>query len=901
MELQLESLKYQDIAVQSVVKVFDGTEKNTFDNACIEGIRSNVCKLTAEQIKDNIKGVLTENGIDEETAKLSTDNDLCIEMETGTGKTLVYIKTIYELYKHYGFTKFIILVPSVAIRQGVLSAFKIFDKQLENIYGFTPKAFEYDSKRLNKVTNFIEEQHPQVMVMTLASFNSEDKILNQAQREDLFANIPFIDAIGKTNPIIIMDEPQEGMDTENSIKQIAKLNPLLKFRYSATHKVLKNLVYRLTPYDSYKQGLVKKIEVLTVTEKNDEATIKIELTETQNGKGDPKAKLKAWKMKGGKYVFEETNWLKVGDNLGEKANNPSYLNYKITRINKSLKTGKWSVEFSNGAILEEKQSAGNLQSIWALQLEWLIRRHFQKTLKFAEQGIKCLSLIFIDKVANYIGETPIIKDLFIEKYKLVYAEMNEGKQPTDEHINQIQGYYFAQKASGEFADNEGGQKEQKKIYELILKGKEELLTITNPVQFIFSHSALGVGWDNPNVFNIATLNTAYSEIRKRQEIGRGLRICVNQDGHRIYDALNVEDTDRINQLTVIPNETYETFVTQYQEEIKDVYGTTKAGAGLTHTHKGKPQNEVHFKRNTSEPIDAAFKRFWKSLAKKTDYLISFNEENLIEKSKVEINKINIADYVAEVSSRSIGEITEEGIKDDFGGTETYSLKAYFTPLDLVEELSENTGLSYRTLFKIVEGITNHEHFVKNPPQFIHQASVIIRNIELDEMIRGLDYHLTGEEFPFSFDDFVKNIAPQAYVETPKRGVFDKMLVDSDVERWFAKTADLDDEIICFLKLPSYYKIKTPIGEYEPDFGLVMKRKSLKTGSESEYYFVIETKGTNDINDKKSLTESEVYRIKCAMKHFEALGVEVYYKAPVKEYSYFKTEATKTINSIIEQA
>jgi len=901
MELQLESLKYQDIAVQSVVKVFDGTEKNTFDSACIEGIRSNVCKLTAEQIKENINGVLTENGIDEETAKLSADNDLCIEMETGTGKTLVYIKTIYELYKHYGFTKFIILVPSVAIRQGVLSAFKIFDKQLENIYGFTPKAFEYDSKRLNKVTNFIEEQHPQVMVMTLASFNSEDKILNQAQREDLFANIPFIDAIGKTNPIIIMDEPQEGMDTENSIKQIAKLNPLYKLRYSATHKVLKNLVYRLTPYDSYKQGLVKKIEVLTVTEKNDEATIKIELTETQNGKGDPKAKLKAWKMKGGKFVFEETNWLKVGDNLGEKTNNPSYLNYKITRINKSLKTGKWSVEFSNGVILEEKQSAGNLKSIWALQLEWLIRRHFQKTQKFAEQGIKCLSLIFIDKVANYIGETPIIKDLFIEKYKLVYAEWNEGKQPTDEHINQIQGYYFAQKASGEFADNEGGQKEQKKIYELILKGKEELLTITNPVQFIFSHSALGVGWDNPNVFNIATLNTAYSEIRKRQEIGRGLRICVNQDGHRIYDALNVEDTERINQLTVIPNETYETFVTQYQEEIKEVYGTTKAGAGLTHTHKGKPQNEVHFKRNTSEPIDAAFKRFWKSLAKKTDYLISFNEENLIEKSIEEINKINIADYVAEVSSRSIGEITEEGIKDDFGGTETYALKAYFTPLDLVEELSENTGLSYPTLFKIVEGITNHEHFVKNPPQFIHQAAAIIRNIELDEMIRGLDYHLTGEAFPFSFDDFVRNIAPQAYVDTPKRGVFDKMLVDSDVERTFAKTADLDDEIICFLKLPSYYKIKTPIGEYEPDFGLVMKRKSLKTGSESEYYFVIETKGTNDINDKKSLTESEVYRIKCAMKHFEALGVEVHYKAPVKEYSYFKTEATKTINSIIEQA
>lgn len=888
MGLQLENLKYQEIAVQSVVKVFDGTEKNSFDNACIEGIRSNVCKLTSEQIKENIQGVLKENGIDEETAQLSADQDLCIEMETGTGKTLVYIKTILELYKHYGFTKFIILVPSIAIRQGVLSAFRIFDKQLSAIYGFTPKAFEYDSKRLNRVTNFIEEQHPQVMVMTLASFNSEDKILNQAQREDLFANMPFIDAIGKTNPIIIMDEPQEGMDTDNSIKQIAKLNPLFKLRYSATHKVLRNLVYRLTPYDSYKQGLVKKIEVLTVTEKNDEATIKIELTETQNGKGEPKAKLKAWKLKGGKFVFEETNWLKVGDNLGEKTNNPSYLNYQVTRINKSLKTGKWSVEFSNGAILEEKQAAGNLTSIWGLQLEWLIRRHFQKAEKLAKQGIKCLSLIFIDKVANYIGESPIIKELFIEKYKLVYAEWNEGQLPSDEHINQIQGYYFAQKAGGEFADNEGGQKEQKKIYELILKGKEELLTITNPVQFIFSHSALGVGWDNPNIFNIATLNTAYSEIRKRQEIGRGLRICVNQDGQRTYDALYVEDTERLNQLTVIPNETYETFVTQYQEEIKEVYGNAQAGAGLTHTHKGQPQNAVHFKRNQNETLNSAFKRFWTSIARKTDYLVSFNEDELLRKSIVQISELKLADYVAEVSSRSIGELTEQGIKDHFGGTETYALKAHFTPLDLVEEISENTGLCYESAFKIVNGISNFDQFIKNPPQFIHQAAAIIRNIELDEMIRGLDYHLTGEVFPFSFDDFVKNIAPQAFVDTPNRGVFDKMLVDSEVERTFAKTADRDDEVLCFLKLPSYYKIKTPIGDYEPDFGLVMKRKSLKTGSESEYYFVIETKGTNDLNDKKALTESEVYRIKCALKHFEALGVEVHYKAPVKDYSYFKT-------------
>ncbi|MBL0238416.1 MAG: DEAD/DEAH box helicase family protein [Saprospiraceae bacterium] len=903
MELKLENLKYQDEAIQAVVKVFDGTEKNTFDNACFEGIRSNVSKLSFEQLQENIKSIAEENGIELETLNLTAEKDLTIEMETGTGKTLVYIKTIYELYKHYGFTKFIILVPSVAIRQGVLGTFNSFNSQLESIYGFKPNSFEYDSKKLSKVTNFIEDQHPQVMIMTLASFNSEDKILNQAQREDLFANIPFIDAIGKTNPIILMDEPQEGMDTENSVKQIAKLNPLFKIRYSATHKAVKNLLYRLTPYDSYKQGLVKKIEVLTVTEKNDEATIKIELAETQNGTSAPKAKLKAWHQSNStnKFDFKLTAWLKVGDNLGEKTNNPSYLNYKVERINKSLKSGKWSITFSNGVELFEKQASGNLENIWALQLEWLIHRHFAKTQKLATNGIKCLSLIFIDRVANYMGETPIIKNLFIEKYKGIYPEYNDGKSATDQHIQDIQGYYFAQKASGEYADNEGGVKEQGKIYELILKGKEELLTISNPVQFIFSHSALGVGWDNPNVFNIATLNTAYSEIRKRQEIGRGLRICVNQDGQRIYDALTVEDAERINQLTVIPNETYETFVTQYQEEIKAIYGSTKAGAGMTHTHKGKPQDEVQFKRNPSDTIDAAFKRFWKSLAKKTDYTIAFNEENLIETATQRINAITIPDYVIEASSHLINEITDEGKQDTFGGTESIKQKARFTPLDLVEELSENTGLSYNTLFKIVEQLTNHNELIKNPPRYIHEAAAIIRNIELDEMLRGLDYHLIGESYPFSFNDFIRNVVSNGYVDTPNKGVFDKMLIDSDVERQFSLGADRDPEIVCFIKLPSWYKIKTPIGEYEPDFGLIMKRKELKSGNEKEFYFVLETKGTNNINDKKALTESEVYKIKCAMKHFTTLGVEVHYNAPIKDYQFFRTEADKTINKVIEQA
>lgn len=872
MEIKLEELEYQQMAIKSVVNVFEGNNKNTFDNACTEGIRSNVCTISKEKLEENIKSVLLENGIDEEIAKLSPEQELTIEMETGTGKTLVYIKSIYELYKHYGFTKFIILVPSIAIRQGVLSTLSAFEKQLESIYGFTPKYFEYNSKRLNKVTNFIEEQHPQIMVMTLASFNSEDKILNQAKREDLFANIPFIDAIGRTNPIIIMDEPQEGMDTDNSIKQIAKLNPLFKIRYSATHKVSKNKMYRLTPYDSYKQGLVKKIEVLTVTERNDEATLKLELSETQNAKGDPKAKIKAWhQAKSGKIEFKPTKWLKKGDNLGTITNNPSYLKYQISRINKSLRTGKWSVSFTNGTEIFEKQASGNIQSIWALQLEWLIIRHFVKKQKLQEQGIKCLSLIFIDKVANYVSDEPVIKNLFVEKYKEIYPEFHENKQPTAEHIDAIQGFYFAQTGKGEYTDNENSMRKNKDVFDAILKDKTGLLNFgnetANKIEFIFSHSALGVGWDNPNIFNIATLSNSYSEIKKRQEIGRGLRICVNTEGQRIYDKLSVEDSERINQLTVIPNETYETFVTQYQEEIKEVYGTSRAGAGMKHTHKGKAQNEVHFKRSDEDNINKAFKQFWNALAKKTGYTVAFDEQSLIERSIQAINRIKIADYEAEVSSRSVGEIDESGIVDTFGGKETYKLKAQFSALDLMEEISENTGLSCVTTYKILEKII-YKYLIKNPPAFIHKASSIIKNIELEEMLRGLDYHLTAETFPFDFRDF-------------------------------AKGADNDDEVICFLKLPAYYKIQTPIGEYNPDFGIVMKRKSLRDGSESEFYFVIETKGTNDINNKKALKESEIYKIQCALKHFATLGVEVQYKAPVKDYQYFKTEANKTINELVE--
>lgn len=896
MELKLEQLKYQEEAIKSIISVFKGQEKNTFDNACSEGIRANVLSLTSDEILSNIKDTLIGNGIDEQVANLTNCNDLCIEMETGTGKTLVYIKTIFELFKHYGFTKFIILVPSVAIKEGVLTTFKTFEKQLEDIYNIKPNYFEYDSKRLSKVTNYVEEQHPQVMVMTLQSFNSDDRILNQAQREDLFANMPYIEAITKTNPIIIMDEPQEGMDTDNSIERLKTINPLFKIRYSATHKILKNLIYRLTPYDSYKQGLVKKIEVLTVSEKNDEASMKIELNKIELKAGkSPKAVLKAWHQTANGFKFKNTKKLEEHSDLHEATGNIIYKDYKIEQIAKPIR-GEGFVKFKNGAIVYENEQSKDYSSIFSEQLYWLVDTHFRKKEELRKKGIKCLSLVFIDRVDNYIQDDGIIKKSFTEQYKKVHKEFYQ-KEANSEQIGKCQGYYFAQTGKGDYTDNERSMTSNKELFDLILKDKEELLNIENPVEFIFSHSALGVGWDNPNVFNIATLNQSYSEIKKSQEIGRGLRICVNQDGERVYDDTQVEEGKEINLLTVIPNETYETFVSQYQTEIEEVYGTSKAGAETRHNHKRKNTTEKEIKRNDAHFSSSSFKEFWKRLSRKTEYLVAFNEENLIRNSIKALNEITIPEHLIQINIGRIQGLTSEGVTTSGYGEETKKASITFSPLDIIEEISENTAIAYPTVFKIIQGFHNKKEIVKNPPRFLQEAIQRIRNVELDEMLRAPDYKLTGETL--NLDEFKKCIIKntEKIEPTPNKGIYDHIVWDSEHEQRFAREADTDSEVVCFLKLPSFYTIKTPAGPYNPDFGLVLKKRKIRDDKISEYYFVIETKGTNDINDRKSLTENEIYKIKCAIKHFEALGIEakVNFAAPIKEFKTFKNKVEEIIN------
>lgn len=900
MQFKLETPEHQRTAIQSVVEVFRGMERNTYDNATDEDIRANYCSLPLDALMANIRRIAADNGIEPSRVFLQESRDVCIEMETGTGKTLTYLQSAYELHREYGFTKFIVLVPSIPIRQGVIDTFENFKTQLEDRYGFTPNAFVYDSSKLSNLRDFITSETPQIMIMTMASFNSEDKILNQPIREDLFNNKPYIDAIARTHPILFMDEPQEGMDTDNSKLWLAKLSPLFKFRYSATHAVKVNMLYQLTPSESYRLGLVKKIEVLTVTEKNDEATLKIEIAEVQETKTEPKVKLKLWKYNRAKenFVFKESNLLKKGDNLADKSGNDTYADYTISRIYKKMSTRRWVVEFSNGTSIEEGASSANKEQVWALQLEWLIRRHFENQQRLKPLDIKNLSLIFIDRVANYMDLTnPVIKRIFEQQYQTVYAEFHNGQTPTQEQVTAVQGFYFAKTTQGEYTDNEKTNQSNKEIYDQILHNKQLLLSFDSPIEFVFSHSALGVGWDNPNVFGIATLNESYSENKKRQEIGRGLRICVNQQGERVYDEEGTPDDEVINQLTVVPNETYETFARSYQNENEKAFGHAGAGAKLKHNHKGKHQNRVKFKLNKDESVQSVFRRFWNTIGKKTTYRVRFDEDAIIRRSIEELNTISIAEYKAEVASYRVGDI-EDFSQREYVGSEDRDLKGHFSPHDLVEDLSEKSGLCYNSVMRIVQAIDTQKEYLKNPPVFLEQAAFKIKQVQLEELVRCVEYTPTDEGYVFDFADFTKD-ACDNYVSTPNHGLWDKTLYDSGFERDFAVDADNKENsnVVCFLKFPSWYKIPTPIGNYEPDFGVVLKRVSLRDShDQQEYYFVVEIKGTNDIADKRALTPHEIARIQCAIKHFRSLGIEACYKAPVRDYSKFEEEATKTIRN-----
>lgn len=548
-------------------------------------------ELSDRIILENLQKVQRTNQL-KPSEKLEGHFNLTIEMETGVGKTYTYIKTMYELNKHYGWSKFIVVVPSIAIREGVYKSFQVTQEHFAEEYGKKVRFFIYNSAQLTEIDRFASDNSICAMIINSQAFNARGKDARRiSMKLDEFRSRRPIDIIAKTNPILIIDEPQsvEGKQTKENLKQF---NPLLTLRYSATHKSdsIYNMVYRLDAMEAYNKRLVKKIAVKGISESGSTATESYVYLESINlSKAAPTATIQ-FDYKGASGIRKITRTVSEGYNLYD--NSGSMEEYKQGFVVSRIDGRDDSVEFLNGIKIYTGDVIGKVSEdqLRRIQIRETILSHIQRERELFYKGIKVLSLFFIDEVAKYrvydeAGQATdgIYAQMFVEEYNDIIGSMQIGIGE-DDYMKYLQAIpaekthagYFSIDKKGKMIDSKVGRKETTTddvdAYELIMKNKELLLDRDpkrSPVRFIFSHSALREGWDNPNVFQICTLKQSSSEVRKRQEVGRGLRLCVNQDGERMDTNVLGEEVQNVNVLTVIASESYDSFAKGLQTEIAE--------------------------------------------------------------------------------------------------------------------------------------------------------------------------------------------------------------------------------------------------------------------------------------------------------------------------------------------
>lgn len=600
MKLQFNAnLDYQEQAVSSVVDLFRGQtpKQSNFTVSLYDTMEGqgtlftttgigNKLELDEEKILNNLKDVQLRNGLKQSTVLECGRFDFDIEMETGTGKTYVYLRTIFELYKAYGFTKFIIVVPSIAIKEGVKKSLDITKEHFDMLFDNTPyDYFVYDSGKLSQVRDFAVADNIQIMVINIDAFRKsftdpekENKANLIHRKNDKMNGMRPIDIIAETNPIVIVDEPQSVDTTPKSKEAIASLNPLCTLRYSATHVDKHNCIYKLDAMDAFEMNLVKQIEVASFATTDYHNRAYMLLKSVDNRKSPITAKIEIDALVNGE-VKRKVITVKQGSDLSEKlsGNRAIYEGYIVDEI--YCEKGEEYVSFTmKPEILRIGHAVGDIDDIAVkeLQIRKTIEEHLNKELVLSNKGVKVLSLFFIDKVANYRyydeegnAHKGKYAQLFEKHYKELiqrpkYKRLIDSDVISDDETAVHNGYFSIDK-KGVFKDTNGTTTSDDDVYNLIMKDKEKLLSFDSKLQFIFSHSALREGWDNPNVFQICTLNETNSEVKKRQEIGRGLRLCVNQNGERLHGS-------SINTLTVMANESYDEFAKKLQTEYENDEG-----------------------------------------------------------------------------------------------------------------------------------------------------------------------------------------------------------------------------------------------------------------------------------------------------------------------------------------
>jgi len=602
-KLKFKIQQFQTDAVNAVVDCFAGQPNEqsffTLDTGQlaysselvlsyeVTGFRNRPIELAPEEVFENIKKVQARGGL-KISPKLEGKYNLTVEMETGTGKTYVYIKTMFELFKRYGWSKYIVVVPSIAIREGVKKAFEVTEEHFMEQYGRKARHFIYNSRQLHKIDQFASDPGINVMIINTQAFNARGKDARRIYMElDEFQSRMPIDVIAQTNPILIIDEPQS-VEGKKTVEALKLFKPLFTVRYSATHRHEYNKVYRLDALDAYNKKLVKKINVKGITVKGTTGTdgyLYLEGIDVSQ-KHYPMARLE-FEKRTRSGIRRNLRRVSVNDNLYELSGYlEQYRGYVVSEINGARNT----IEFANGVTLSvgDVQGDVNEPTLRRIQIRETIKSHLEKERGLFYRGIKVLSLFFIDEVAKYRqydesgnklnGE---YAQIFEEEYRMLVEEYLRNADDKDRYADYLRQIDVEKTHNGYFSIDKQGRMTDPKVkaretdsededaYNLIMKDKERLLSFSELTRFIFSHSALKEGWDSPNVFQICTLKHSDSTIKKRQEVGRGLRLCVNQDGERIDDTVPGIDVHDINVLSVVASESYETFARELQKEIAE--------------------------------------------------------------------------------------------------------------------------------------------------------------------------------------------------------------------------------------------------------------------------------------------------------------------------------------------
>ncbi len=594
-------LDYQRDAINSVTGLFQGQEiaplEFTVSRRTIDGPQGllgltenelgigNRLTLLDDELHENLRQIQLKNGL--RPSELLTSGDFTVEMETGTGKTYVYLRTIFELHRQYGFTKFVIVVPSVAIKEGVYKTIQMTEEHFRSLYANTPfEYFVYDSAKLGQVRNFATSAKVQIMVITVQAIRSTKAAVMYKEREQIGDMRP-IDLLKATRPILIVDEPQsvDGGTDGAGKKALEDVNPLCTLRYSATHVDKHHMVYRLDAVDAYDRKLVKQIEVAAAEVEGGFNKPYLRFLSASSKKGSVSARIETDVRQGGKTVRKEITVFD-GDDLEQVTGRDLYRDHRIGEIRAG--SGKELLEVrlpGDERWLKAGEAIGDVDgdAVQRQMIRRTIKEHLQKELRLAPLGIKVLSLFFIDKVDNYRqydhDGNPVkgkYARMFEEEYRSLakdpsFSSLFKEVDVKSEAIEVHEGYFsidkkkVAGKSVDVFKDTKGDSKADDDTYNLIMREKEKLLSFETKLKFIFSHSALREGWDNPNVFQICTLRDIGTERERRQSIGRGLRLCVNQKGERVRGF-------EVNTLTVVANEPFEEFADKLQKEIEEETG-----------------------------------------------------------------------------------------------------------------------------------------------------------------------------------------------------------------------------------------------------------------------------------------------------------------------------------------